>query len=123
VRLVITAEWVQETPQAFLAMMRSHWRGWHIVGCEARGSPHLATERLAVAQDLNLELRFLPKATPELKAMDHLWRHVKGGGQANRATRSIDESADRACRYLLEMSRRERLRKAGILSGNVWLTT
>jgi transposase len=123
VLLLITEEWVQETHQAFLAMIRSHWRGWRIVLFEDRGSPHLATESLAIAQDLNLELRFLPKATPELNAMDHLWRHVKGRGQANRATRSIDASADSACRYLLEMSRRERLRKAGILSGNFWLTT
>jgi transposase len=123
VLLLITEEWVQETHQAFLAMIRSHWRGWHIVVFEDRGSPHLATESLAVAQDLNLERRFLPKATPELNAMDHLWRHVKGRGQANRATRAIDDSVDSACRYLLEMSRRERLRKAGILSGNFWLTT
>jgi hypothetical protein len=41
---------------------------------------------------------------------------------ANRATQSIDESADSACRYILDMSRRERLRKAGVLSGNFWLT-
>jgi hypothetical protein len=38
-------------------------------------------------------------------------------------TVSIDESADAACCYLLEMSRFERLTKAGILSGNFWLTS
>jgi transposase len=120
--LLITEEWVQETHQAFLTMIRSHWRGWHIVLFEDRGSPHLADASLHVAKELHIELRFLPKATPELNAMDHLWRHVKGRGLANRPTRSIDISADSACRYLLAMSRHERLRKAGVLSGNFWLT-
>jgi len=122
VRLLITEEWVQETPQTFLAMIRSHWRGWHIVLFEDRGSPHLADASLAMAKDLHVELRFLPRATPELNAMDHLWRHVKGRGLANRPTRSIDASADSACRYILDMSRHERLRKAGVLSGNFWLS-
>jgi transposase len=120
---LITEDWVQETHQAFLAMIRSHWRGWHIVLFEDRGSPQLAGESRRVASELHIELRFLPRATPELNAMDPLWRHVKGRGLANRATRSIDESADQACRDLLDMSRRERLRKAGVLSGSFWLTT
>jgi transposase len=123
VLLLITEEGVQETHQAFLTMIRSHWRGWHIVLFEDRGSPHLAAESRYVARTLQIELRFLPKATPELNAMDHLWRHVKGRGLANRPTQSIDASADSACRYLLDMSHQERLRKAGVLSGNFWLTT
>jgi transposase len=122
VLLLITEDWVQETHQAFLVMIRSHWRGWNIVVFEDRGSPHTAGESLRLARELHIELRFLPKATPELNAMDHLWRHVKGRGLANRTTQSIDESADSACRYILDMSRRERLRKAGVLSGNFWLT-
>lgn len=67
-------------------------------------------------------MRFLPIATPELNAMDHLWRHVKGRGLANQATQSIDASADGACRYILDMSRRERMQKAGVLSDNFWLS-
>jgi transposase len=122
VLLLITEEWVQETHQTFLTMLRSHWRGWNIVVFEARGSPPTADASRELAQDLHLEVRFLPIATPELNAMDHLWRQVKGRGLANRPTQSIDESADSACRYVLEMSCRDRLRKAGVLSGNFWLT-
>jgi transposase len=122
VLLLITEEWVQETHQAFLTMIRSHWRGWNIVLFEDRGAPHTAEDSLVMARTMHIELRFLPTATPELNAMDHLWRHVKGRGLANRATRTIDKSADTASRYLLDMSRRERLRKAGVLSGNFWLT-
>jgi transposase len=120
--LLITDEWDQETHQAFLAMIRAHWRGWNIVLFEDRGSPHVAAESRHMARELHMELRFLPKATPELNAMDHLWRHVKGRALANWPTQSIDAAADGACRYLLKMSRQERLRKAGVLSGNFWLT-
>jgi DDE superfamily endonuclease len=103
-------------------MVRSQWRGWHIVLFEDRGAPHTAEESREVAAALHIELRLLPVATPELNAMDHLWRHVKGCGLANRATVSIDTSADMACQYLLALSPRERLRKAGVLSGHFWLT-
>ena len=85
---------------------------------EDRGAPHTAEESLDVAAALHIETRCLPVATPALNAMDHLWRHVKSWGLAARATVSIDTSADRACQYLLELSPRERLRKAGGLSGH-----
>ena len=120
--LFISREWVQETHQAFLWMIRSHWRGWRIVLFEDRGTPHKAEESLELAAALGIEVRLLPRATPELNAMDHLWRQVKARALADRPTRSIDDSADAACRYVLEMSRRERLKKAGVLSGNFWLT-
>ena len=35
----------------------------------------------------------------------------------------IDASADAACRYPLEVSRQERLQKAGVLPGNFRLTS
>ncbi len=120
--LLITDEWVQETPQAFLAMIRAHWRGGNIVLFEDRGAPPVAGKSRHMAKELHRELRFLPKATPELNAMDHLWRHVKGQALANWPIQSIDAAADGACRHLLEMSRQERLRKAGVLSGHFWLT-
>jgi transposase len=122
VLLLITQEWTQETHQYFLYMIRAHWRGWHICLFEDRGSPHTAEESRLRAQELGIEVRLLPRATPELNAMDHLWRSVKGRALADRPTLSIDKSADAACQYILDMSRGERLRKAGILSGDFWLT-
>jgi transposase len=122
VLLLITDEWVQETHQYFLTMVRAHWRGWQIVLFEDRGSPHTAEDSLELAQTLGIELRFLPKATPELNAMDHLWRQVKGRSLADRTTRSIEDSANQACQDILSMTPHERLRKAGVFSGNFWLT-
>jgi transposase len=123
VLLFITDVWNQDAHQVFLRMMRQHWRGWNLVLFEDRGSPLTAAASLRQAKALHIEVRFLPRATPEPNAMDHLWRHVKGRGLANRATTSIDQAADDACQYLLAMSRRERLQKAGILSENFWLAT
>lgn len=123
VALFITEEWIKETHQAFLRIVRSNWRGWHIVLFEDRGSPHTADDSLSLAASLNIEIRRLPRATPELNAMDHLWRWVKGRGISNQPTISIDKSADQACQYIFNLSRRERLEKAGILSGDFWLTT
>ena len=122
-QLLITHEWVQETHRAFLRQIRGHWRGWDVVLFEDRGSPHTADDSRDLAAALGIQVRLLPTATPKPNAMDHLFRHVKGRAEANRATRSIDASADNACRYLLDMTPRERLRKAGVLSGNFWLTT
>ena len=119
--LLITEEWDQQTHQCFLRMIRSHWRGWRIVLFEDRGSPHKAAASRQLARQLGIQIRLLPKATPELNAMDQLWRHVKRGALADRPTLSINQSTEAACRYLLELSPRERLRKAGVLSGNFWL--
>src|SRR5262249_14557341 len=38
--LLITEEWTSETHQAFLTLVRSHWRGWDIVLFEDRASQH-----------------------------------------------------------------------------------
>jgi transposase len=121
VALLITEEWVNETHQAFLAMVRSHWRGWNIVLFEDRASQHKSPKSLAYAEELGIEVRLLPKATPELNAMDHLWRHTKKQAVGNRPTISIGESALAACQYIIDLSARERLRKAGVLSDNFWL--
>jgi hypothetical protein len=62
------------------------------------------------------------RGTPALKALDHPWCHVEGRVLANRPIASIDAAADQACWVILNMSRHERLWKAGGLSGNFWLT-
>jgi transposase len=116
------SKWTQVEPQTFLHMVRSHWRGWQMVLFEDRATPHQAAASQELAAPLGLHLRFLPRATPELNAMEHLWRHLKREGLSNRETSSVQQSAEVACRYILGLSPRERLRKAGVSSGNFWLT-
>jgi transposase len=120
--LLISEELVQEVHQYFLSLIRSHWRGWHIVLFQDRHSAHTSDESWEWASDLEIEIRLLPKATPELNAMDQLWRRAKGETLASRATQSIEHSTDSVCQYILDLSPRDRLRKAGVLSGDSWLT-
>ncbi len=119
--LLITDVWDQATHQAFLRQVRSHWRGWHIVLFQDRGSPHTATHSQALAEQLDMQIRWLPRATSELNAMDQLWRRAKPPALANRATVSIDDSAQQLCDQVLQLTPRERLRQAGVLSGRFWL--
>jgi hypothetical protein len=121
VALLITEEWTKETHQGFLSMVRSRWRGWNLVLFEDRASQHTAPESRAWAADMGIEVRLLPRATPELNAMDHLWRHTKREAVGDRETVTIDGSALAACQYIIDLSPRERLRQAGILSANFWL--
>jgi transposase len=120
--LLITEQWTNETHQAFLGMIRSHWRGWNPILFEDRATQHKSPSSLELAKELGIEVRLLPRATPELNAMDHLWRHTKREAVGNRPTVSIEGSALAACQYIIDLSPRERLRKAGVLSGNFWLT-
>jgi DDE superfamily endonuclease len=122
VALLISEEWIKETHQTFLAMIRSHWRGWNIVLFEDRASQHTAPDSRDWADELGIEVRLLPKATPELNAMDHLWRHAKRETIGSRATETIEKSTLDACQYIIDLSPRERLQQAGILSGKFWLT-
>ena len=121
VLLLITDVWDEVTHQYFLEGVRLHWGGWHLILFEDRGSPHTAEESRELAVRLGIQVRLLPRACPELNAMDHLFRFVKTRAVANRPTRTIDTSAMAACRYIYNLSRRERLIKAGVLSGNFWL--
>jgi DDE superfamily endonuclease len=122
IELLITEEWTHQTHQAFLSQVRLHWRGWNPVLFEDRASQHKAPASRQWAEALGIEVRLLPKATPELNAMDHLWRHAKRETQGNRPPQPIEESAMDTCRYILNLSPRERLQHAGVLSGNFWLT-
>lgn len=119
--LLITHEWNQFTHQAFLKIIRGHWRGWNIVLFQDRGAPHKAAASQAYAAELGIEVRWLPRATPELNAMDHVWRHAKAVTLANCPIRLIDDSAMAFCKYIIGLSPVERLRQAGALADGFWL--
>jgi DDE superfamily endonuclease len=122
VALLITEEWTNETHQAFLTMIRGHWRGWNPVLFEDRATQHKSPSSLAMAEGLGIEVRLLPRATPELNAMDHLWRPAKRQAVGDRPTVTVADSALAVCQYIIDLSPRDRLRQAGVLSGNFWLT-
>src|SRR5437763_1863734 len=53
VALLITEEWVNETHQGFLRLIRSHWRGWNPVLFEDRASQHKSPESRALAEGIS----------------------------------------------------------------------
>jgi len=53
--------------------------------------------------------------------MDHLWRLVRGRVSADSQRSTVDQHVDHAERWVLGLSDREALRKAGILSEDFWL--
>lgn len=114
-------DWNQDQFQAVLRQIRSRWRGWHIVLFIDRGSPHKAKRSRRLARELGIQLRWLPVACPELNPVDHLWRHVKQDVLANEAMPDVEASMARACAYIMSLTPKERLCKAGVLSGNFWL--
>jgi len=113
--------WNQEEFQEVLRLLRRKWRGWRIILFIDRGSPHTAKASRRLAAELGIEIRWLPVACPELNPVDHLWRHLKQEVLANEPTPDLDTSLARAWEYILNLTPKERLRKAGVLSDNFWL--
>jgi hypothetical protein len=82
---------------------------------------HTARASRRQASLLGIRLVWLPVRCPELNAPDHLWRHGKQQGCANRQYGSIEEQVHRFLHYLEGLSVEEILRKAGVLSEDYWL--
>lgn len=116
-----SAEFKQKHFQKILCAIRGHWRGWRIVLFLDRNTPHQAIASRRLARELNIQLRWLPKACPELNVMDHLWRHVKDRLAANEPTPNVFATVERVHRTLRKMTPQERLRKAGVLAKDFWL--
>lgn len=107
--------------QAFLPLVASHYRGWHVALLLDEDPSHTAQGSQVLAAELGMKLLWLPKRCPELNGMDHLWGHGKDHMCANKQYETIDGEAARFIRYLLGLSDREALRQAGILSEDFWL--
>jgi transposase len=107
--------------QAFLQEVRRHYPGRHVALLLDEDSSHTAGASQELAGELDIELLWLPKRSPHLNPMDHLWRHGKEVKSANHQYGSIEVQAERFIAYLGGLSRQEALRKAGVLSEDFWL--
>jgi hypothetical protein len=107
--------------QAFLEILHWHYRRWLPVLLLDEDPSHTAEESQEAAEDLGIELLFLPRRYPELNAMDQLWRRGKQVVSANRQYATIDEQVDRFAHYLLTLTPGEARSKAGLLSEECWL--
>lgn len=113
--------YTQDTFHIMLKLVRRRWRGWQIVMFLDKISAQWAHSSRRLAKDLGIQLRWLPKACPELNPIDHLWRHLKNDVLANEPLPDLETTLKHACSYLNHLLPRQRLRKAGVLSERFWL--
>jgi transposase len=111
----------QEEFQSHLHMIRAHWRGWNLILFLDRGSIHTAEDSELLAQELGIEVRWLPIACPKMNPMDHLWRHVKGDVLSNFADQPLSQRIEYVYQYLQDLGPLGWSRKAGLFSEKFWL--
>ena len=108
--------------RAFLgALRRAYRRAGTIWLLADRASGHTAHATRALARELRIEFVWLPKQWPELNAMDQLWKGLKRDVAANRQAASIHELAERAARWVLDLTPAQARRKSGLASDHFWL--
>jgi transposase len=107
--------------RAFLPVVARHYRGRSVALLLDEDPSHTAQASLALADELGMQLVWLPKRCPELNGMDHLWGHGKDHVCANRQYDDIDAETERFIAYLQDLSNQEALRQAGLLSPDFWL--
>lgn len=117
----ISASFCHSHFQDLLRLTRDLWRGWNLVLFLDRASAHTAEDSQATAAALNIELRWLPTACPELNVMDCLWRHTRDDVAANEPTPDLEATVSMVISQIDALSNIERLRKAGVLSDDFWL--
>ena len=107
--------------QEILRLIRSRWRGWRIVLFLDKHSAQTAQASRRQARRLAIQLRWLPKACPELNVVDQLWRRVRDDVLANEPTPTLEITAQRLTKHLQVMPPQQRRRQAGVLSDDFWL--
>jgi hypothetical protein len=111
----------QEDFQTFLRLLRARYPGRPLYLLLDKASCHTAAKTQVLAARLDIQLLWLPKQWSELNAMDHLWRALKQHVAANRQYPTVDVLAQDAEDWVLDLSPRQALRKAGVLSRHFWL--
>jgi transposase len=107
--------------EEFLDCLRWHYRSWHIALLLDENAAHTADESQVLAEELDIELLWLPKRSPHLNPVDRLWGHGKAAVCANWQQNSIEDQTVYFIHYYQQLSPRERLTQAGMFSPDYWL--
>jgi hypothetical protein len=105
--------------QAFVAEVRSHYRGRHVALLLDEDPSHTAQASLRATEGMTL--LWLPNRAPKLNPMDTLWGQGKDVVSANKQYATIDEQVGRFLDYLLGLTNQEALHTSGVLSKKFWL--
>ena len=102
--------------RAFLRLVRQRYRGRYVAVVLDEGSSHTAAASRALAGELGIELLWLPKRSPRLNPVGHLWRHGKEVKCGNHQYGPIEEQVESFTEYLYSLTPEQALLKAGALS-------
>jgi len=111
----------QENFQTLLREVRRRYKKRAVYMLLDEAPCHIAGKSEALAAQLDIHFIWLPKQCSELNAMDQLWKELKRSVSANHQYASIEEHAAQAEGWLLTLTDKAALRKAGVLSKNFWL--
>ena len=106
---------------AFLHYLRSCHQQQVLVLILDEDVSHTAQCSQALADQLGIILLFLPKRSPHLNPVEHLWRAVKKDICANRQYENLEDQLHQVVNYLYSLPPREVLTKAGICSPDFWV--
>jgi hypothetical protein len=104
--------------QALLREVRRRYRARPVRMLLDEAKCHIAAKSRGPAEALDIHFVWLPKQCSELNSMDQLFPELKGNVSANYQFSSIEEHAEYAEQWLLSLTDKEALRKAGVLSKN-----
>lgn len=119
----LAARWNGDSFREHLRNIRRTWRGWNIVLFLDRGTPHTAAQSRALADELNIELRWLPTACPELNPVKSLWRWLKGRVLCNYQPDSFLDTTNTALNAIINLTCHKTRLLTGTLSKDFWLRT
>lgn len=111
----------QEEFQRYLRDLRRRYRDLPLYLLLDKHGAHKAPKSVRLARQLNIRLVWLPTQSPELNAMDHLWRALKAKIAANRQYDTVDDLAAIAAQWIQSLTALAALRLAGLHSKNNWL--
>jgi hypothetical protein len=106
--------------QEFLKMVRQHYRRSVFMILDGDSS-HTAASSERLAEELGIDLEWLPKRSPELNAIEDLWGDAKDVVCANHQYPDIDTETEAFLEYLQSHSDHQAKRLAGLLSDDYWL--
>jgi len=107
--------------QEFLDFIHWHYRRRTVAMLLDENSIHTSEESQSLAEDLDIQLLWLPQRSPHLNPMDHLWGHGKRAVCANVQQSSIEDQVDYFLGYYEDLTPTDRLSKAAMLSRSFWL--
>jgi transposase len=106
---------------AFLRHLRACHQQQVLVLVLDEDSSHTAHRSKILADELGIILLLLPKRSPHLNPVDHLWRAVKKEICANHQYENLEDQVHQVANYLHCLPPQEILTKAGICSPDFWV--